>query len=306
MRARHACISRSAIALTLLACVGAGDADAKLREDLRGERLYARECASCHGPTARGDGPEAAYFQPPPRDLREGFLALYETDELIARVRDGQSLEIDVDRAALRHRARMVDDIVVYLQRLPDVPWDEVERGSELYAERCERCHGAFGRPGPIADVQERRPVRDLSDPAFQKSITDSRLLALARHESAGLPPLPSPASDDEAPALLAYLRLLSPGFELYSIWCAGCHGDDGRGDGELAQGADRPGAAFDRAYLRRKNQDDLRRQVVHMLESQEGDMPHLRHRLSEEQMRSVIEYLRATERSPRSTPASR
>ena len=34
-----------------------------------GQRLYAQQCASCHGPSGRGNGPLAAGLRPPPADL---------------------------------------------------------------------------------------------------------------------------------------------------------------------------------------------------------------------------------------------
>jgi hypothetical protein len=34
-----------------------------------GEALYTRYCASCHGPTGKGDGPVAASLRTPPTDL---------------------------------------------------------------------------------------------------------------------------------------------------------------------------------------------------------------------------------------------
>jgi mono/diheme cytochrome c family protein len=44
---------------------GAGDAE-------RGERLYARTCAACHGAGGKGDGPGAAELDPLPRDFTQG------------------------------------------------------------------------------------------------------------------------------------------------------------------------------------------------------------------------------------------
>ena len=35
----------------------------------RGRTLYAKECASCHGPAGKGDGPDGLYFSTPPTDL---------------------------------------------------------------------------------------------------------------------------------------------------------------------------------------------------------------------------------------------
>lgn len=292
----------SVFVLALGVCGHAEAAHARLRDDLRGEQLYERHCASCHGATGRGDGPEASYFVPRPRDLREGFLRLYETDELVARIRAGQTLDIEIDRSALQRRARLVEDIVAHLQRLPDVRWSDVERGSGIWADRCERCHGAFGRGDAALDPSAPKPAVDMSAAEFQRTRSDARLVEMAQHDHASgsrLSPLPDPA---DRRALLAYVRLLSPGFELYSVWCAGCHGDDGRGEGDSAIGADRPGFAIDRAYLDAQPAAELRRRVVHMLESREGDMPHLQHRLSEPEVRRIIDHLRATEPGPAPT----
>src|SRR5512134_3746191 len=41
------------------------------RHRARGARLYAAECASCHGPAGRGDGPAAAALTPVPADLTD-------------------------------------------------------------------------------------------------------------------------------------------------------------------------------------------------------------------------------------------
>ncbi len=38
-------------------------------EEVKGQALYVQYCASCHGEDARGDGPMAGLFQPPPTDL---------------------------------------------------------------------------------------------------------------------------------------------------------------------------------------------------------------------------------------------
>ncbi|MCH2169999.1 cytochrome c [Myxococcota bacterium] len=58
----------AAIALVFLfagTSSAAGDAAA-------GKVKYDMFCASCHGPTGKGDGPVAAAIQPPPRDFSVG------------------------------------------------------------------------------------------------------------------------------------------------------------------------------------------------------------------------------------------
>ncbi len=51
----------------------AGDAAA-------GKVKYDMFCASCHGPTGKGDGPVAVAIQPPPRDFSTGAFK-YDTDD---------------------------------------------------------------------------------------------------------------------------------------------------------------------------------------------------------------------------------
>lgn len=293
------------LGLTLLLAASPDAAALVQRGDVAGELLYQRECAPCHGPTGRGDGPEGVYFAPPPRDLHEGFLKLYPTGELVEKIRRGRDLKIEIDPAATRRRTQMVEAIVAHLERLPDVKWQPVERGAEIYAERCEACHGPLGTPSPgmrlPAGVQQ--PPRDLASAAYQRSVGDAQLLEVVRHGRAGMPAIPPLASEQQARDLVAYVRLLSPGFAYYSLWCGGCHGDDGRGDGVFAHGADAPKVVFDRTYLKAQDPEELRRNVLHMLERQEAAMPHFERVLSEKQAREIVDFLRAS--APAGSPAA-
>lgn len=46
----------------------------------RGRELYGQHCASCHGPSGKGDGPGAAGLNPPPADFTDAFHARYYAD----------------------------------------------------------------------------------------------------------------------------------------------------------------------------------------------------------------------------------
>jgi mono/diheme cytochrome c family protein len=50
-----------------------------------GKALYDSTCASCHGPTGRGDGPMSAGLNPKPRDLGDKSYVGTLSDEEIAR-----------------------------------------------------------------------------------------------------------------------------------------------------------------------------------------------------------------------------
>ena len=260
-----------------------------------GRRLYREYCSSCHGVGGKGNGPDAEIFAARPRSLREGFLKKYSTDELVRRVQEGKPLELAIDLPALRARAGEVEALVAYMKRLSGINWDLAVPGQDIYEERCALCHGSTGRPGPTLPEGVKRP-RDLSDPKFQSSVNDTELIVVVRHGREGMPGLTPRVSEDEARELAAYVRLLSPGFELYSKYCAACHGDTGQGNGNLAEQITRPRMAFDRDYFTHADPEGLRANVWHMVRDEKPMMPHFRILLTEAQARAIVEYLQRTD----------
>jgi len=257
-----------------------------------GAALYQLHCAFCHGATGRGDGSDASLFDPPPTDLRGGVLDRYPQDALVQRVRMGTPLSLAREPLVARARAVEVEVLVTHLQRLPTVEWPLVERGKEIYVDRCEVCHGPYGQPcsAPPAGV---RPPEDLALPSFQRAHSDTELLIAVRHGRAGMPGLVPRVDESGARALAAFVRLLSPGFELYSRYCASCHGDDGRPDKGPLGAVSRPTVVFDRAYFASRDPEAVRASAWHMLDSERLAMPHLRKSLSEAQTRAILEYVR-------------
>jgi mono/diheme cytochrome c family protein len=260
-----------------------------------GRRLYRDYCSSCHGISGKGNGEDAAMFMAPPRNLREGFLRKYSTEELVRRVREGRPLELALDLPALRAHAVEVEAVAVYMRRLPGINVELAAAGEDAYVERCAVCHGSSGRPGPALPAGVRRP-RDLSDPKYQSSVSDAELRRAVQHGRQGMPALTPRVSDEEARALAVYVRLFSPGFELYSKYCAACHGDDGRGNGNLSEEIRRPGVAFDHEYFQHMDPEKLRANVWHMVRDEKPTMPHFRVLLTDAQARAIVEYLQRTD----------
>lgn len=260
-----------------------------------GRRLYREYCSSCHGVSGQGDGQDAAIFVTRPRNLREGFLKKYPADELVRRVREGKPLELALDLPALRARAGEVEALIAYMKRLPGIDWNLAGVGQEVFEERCVTCHGVTGRPGPTLPAGVRRP-RDLSDPSYQSSVTEKDLIVAVRHGREGMPALTPRVSEEDAQALAAYVRLLSPGHELYSKFCAACHGEEGRGNGDLSAEIHPPTVAFDREYFVHSDPEQLRAKVWHMVRDEKPMMPHFRVLLNEDQARAIVEYLQHTD----------
>ena len=256
-----------------------------------GKALYGRHCAPCHGPQGRGDGPDADLFSVRPRNLREGLIDKYSTDELVQRIRAGRPL-VAVDPAALRQRVAQVEAIAAHLERLPRIDLTTLYPGWDLYAERCQECHGPFGSPSVKLPKGVRAP-RDLADPHFQSTSSDEDLATAVRHGRHGMPALTPRLSESDAVLVAAYVRLLSPGMELYTTYCGSCHGDDGRGVRSLPGALGMPSVTFDAAYLSSRDPEKLRKDIWHMLADQELRMPHFRSELTEPQARAIVEYLK-------------
>ena len=260
-----------------------------------GRQLYLENCARCHGVDRRGDGPDAPFFLPQPRDLTGDFLNRYAPEELVARVRKGTPLALRADPEGRAVRAARVETIVAHMQRLPDVDWKVVDMGGMLYGQRCEVCHGAFGQPWPVDQLPPgvQAPPQDLRDASFQKDRTDAELKKAVRHGVGAMPSTPPVLTDEEADQIVGFVRLLSPGFEAYSFYCAGCHGDDGRGRGILLDPDDRVSVVFDRTYLEETDPEKLRTSVWHMMDQAGGGMPHLQHSLDQDSAMRIVQYLR-------------
>ena len=252
-----------------------------------GAALYAAECASCHGESGKGDGVDAGLFVNPPPALDRA--AAVDTDVLVRRILDGAGIGLVVDAGALRRRAERSEALVSHLRRLPTVNWPLAQRGRSLYAARCAGCHGPFGYPATGATGGTPQP-RALADPAFHAATNETALLAAVRHARAGMPAPPEPIDGDDARALAAYVRMLSPGYETYERLCAACHGEEGTRGAPVAGGVP---PAFDRAYMATHDTAALRAGVWHMLDDERPVMPHFHGVLGEAQARAIASFLR-------------
>jgi len=259
---------------------------------LDGAVLYRAHCARCHGPDARGSGPEAAVLAHPPRSLRDGFLTRHSVDDLVARVRTGRTLPLPLDPPALGRTLRDIEAVAAHIRRLPTVDWVEIRRGRDVYLQRCEGCHGPTGE-GARPDVPLDRIPPDLGGADVRnRSVADRRDLAV-RHALPGMPGLSQVPGDAEARALSAWVAILSPGYRIYGRYCEGCHGEDGHPPAGLAT-PDRPKVVFDAAYVASLQPGELEDASTHMVVTKEPRMPHLAGELSEGETRAIVEYLRS------------
>lgn len=288
----------SCAAVALVATLAASAAVAAAASDAGtpppdGRALWEQRCAPCHGVDGRGDGPEASSFAKLPPDVRQS-LAGVDEERAVARLRDGLPLTLASDPRALKQRLSNVEPLIWHLQKLPEIHWPTVDRGAAVYAASCAACHGPFGQPLAATALPPgvQKPPRDLRDPAWQHATSDTQLREAMQHGQSAMPAIPAARDPRQAKDVVTFIRVLSPGFETYSYYCAACHGDDGRGKGVLASGKNAPPVAFDRAWRASQDPEDLRLKVTHMLSLHGPAMPHFRSGLDDSQLRAIVRYL--------------
>ncbi len=143
---------------------------AEAGDPARGRRIYERLCWWCHGEDGFGDGPASEYLSPPPRDLTDGtykfrstpFDEFFPGDDDIFRV-----IKHGLAGTAMPGWGDVLDDdgiwdLVAFLKELaamepvgkasveygaqPRPGRESIERGRELFEDRCSECHGMRGR----------------------------------------------------------------------------------------------------------------------------------------------------------------
>jgi cbb3-type cytochrome c oxidase subunit II len=168
----------------------------------RGLRLYARNCANCHGRNGEGDGPGAAGLHPRPANFA---VHEYTLDRLSFVLWNGVA-----GTAMPGWRDLPVEDLSALAQVVrgfhsPDPAEAATDLGRQVYADHCAQCHGESGAgDGPAAD---RFPIVP-SDLRTQRASYDASLRAL-RDGVDGTPMAPwtSRLSDDEISAVAHFVR---------------------------------------------------------------------------------------------------
>jgi cytochrome c oxidase cbb3-type subunit 2 len=212
----------------------------------RGHGLYLRYCVGCHGKQGDGNGDNAPYIDPKPRD--------FTTAQFKCRSTPTGTLPLDSDLVQSLERglrgsnmpswlplgAQDRDDLVAYIKTFstrwktekpgealkipaePEVTADRVKAGQQLFQRlECWKCHGTEGRgDGPSAPTltdSKDRPITpyDFSmGHKFKCGVSDSDLYRIFMTGLDGTP-MPSFADNvkpDEAWDLVFYLRTLQPG----------------------------------------------------------------------------------------------
>jgi len=177
----------------------------------RGATIFQEQCAQCHGPTGRGDGPKAKHLEgPAPASLADRAAM-----RTVSPVDVYRKLTIGVAGTAMPQFEETLspDDRWAVATYVATLRADDgyVREGEGLYAAQCAACHGVTGGgDGMLAASLSVRPP-GLSDLAVQGRFTDQELEQLILQGRAGTPmPGFAPAlSQDQVAKLVTFLRVL-------------------------------------------------------------------------------------------------
>lgn len=112
----------------------------------RGQALYGRHCATCHGATGAGDGPGARYLAPAPAKLAEHEYSTRRLADVLWHGVAGSAMPAWRDRST-EDRAAIARAVQALSAARPEpaVPEHLVEMGAAVYAANCAQCHGRDG-----------------------------------------------------------------------------------------------------------------------------------------------------------------
>ena len=176
---------------------------------VEGRTLYEANCASCHGVTGMGDGPQAGGMVPPPPALGEAVAMRDVTPALMYHI-----VSVGIAGTAMTGwSANLTPDqrwnVVAYINAMraprPSAP------AEGMFLQRCASCHGPRGASdGVLAAALTRLPA-ELSSFAWQVDRSDAQIAGAIRE---GVDSTAMPASRDlsepEVAALVAHVRSLA------------------------------------------------------------------------------------------------
>lgn len=113
---------------------------------VRGQQLYAHNCASCHGVRGEADGPGTAGLHPRPANLAGHEYTVDRLGYVLWNGVAGTAMQAwrDLPAEDLASLAQVVRGFHV-AQQEPTLPANIVDLGAHVYTVNCAQCHGEHG-----------------------------------------------------------------------------------------------------------------------------------------------------------------
>jgi cbb3-type cytochrome oxidase cytochrome c subunit/mono/diheme cytochrome c family protein len=172
----------------------------------RGQRLYARHCASCHGVTGAGDGAGGSTLRPRPTNLAEHDYSAARLADVLWNGVAGTAMPAWRDQSPedLAAMAQAVRSLAAPQQE-PNLPPHMAELGAKTYAANCLQCHGARGEGDGSAAAE--LPVLPVSFRRQRPSVAQAIEVLRNGIEGTSMAPWTSRLTNAELLAVADYVR---------------------------------------------------------------------------------------------------
>ena len=168
-----------------------------------GAPLFQENCAACHGPEGKGDGPSAADLPFPPLAFADPEVMWEKSPALLFHVTKFGRLEKFMPPWQNQLSDEQIWQTLAFVWSLHTDP-DEIAQGEALYAASCASCHGPSGA-GDGPEAQGSLP--DFSDLSY--TIKRSQADWLAGWQAAH-PDVGGDWSPEQQRSVLEYIRTFS------------------------------------------------------------------------------------------------
>lgn len=180
-------------------------------------------------------------------------------------------------------------------------------RGEQTYSEFCSTCHGRYGRgDGPLVQNLTRQPP-DFTDSNWLAGRTDAEIAKGLVGASSGPMAVAGVLKPEVLVDSIAYVRTLSvpgkhvsipAGRDIYNATCWQCHGSNGDGKGPVAKfmGDATPRDFTSASFVIDGHEDEIAAFItLGAVKAAHGSryMPEWASRLSPQQIRDTVEYLK-------------
>ena len=187
---------------------------------------------------------------------------------------------------------------------------EAVARGEQVYNAVCWTCHGRYGRGDGPAAADVAVPLPDFTDSARWKNRTSAQVLERLRsggHTPMAIANVLKPEALEDALAYIQTLYVpgkhvsLKAGRDLYNGTCWVCHGANGDGKGPAGMNLDPPPRNFTSPAFKIEGREEEVYRAIYLGPAQafhgSPSMPDWGSRLSEQQIRDLVEYLKTFKR---------
>jgi mono/diheme cytochrome c family protein len=182
----------------------ARSADAK-----RGAAIYAKNCASCHGPNGAGDGPSANALLPKPNDLTSSRYAPVGLANAIWNGVPGTAMPgfPTLSQDDLRALVTYTSQLAPSNQTTPGEIATHALDPRRLYEQNCANCHGMTGAADGIAAAPLPRPPANFQ--LVQPTAAAALRVITDGVPGTAMPPWKTKLTDEEGKMLAEYVRSL-------------------------------------------------------------------------------------------------